>query len=91
MTFPVLIQTANGQVAASLAGVPGVRVVGATRSQAIDGLKAAIEQRIALGELATLEIEAIGVSSLAGKYAADPTLRAISEEIYSQRNVDHNA
>ncbi len=65
MTFPVVVEACDGQFAASLVGVPKVRVVGPTRSQAINALKAVIEQRIAIGELLSLEIETTGVSSLA--------------------------
>jgi hypothetical protein len=51
MSFPVLIEAYNGQFAASLVGVPNVRVLEPTRSQAIEALKAKIKQRIQLGEL----------------------------------------
>jgi predicted RNase H-like HicB family nuclease len=88
MTFSILIETTNDHVSASLVGVPSVHAVGATRSQAIDGLKAAIEQRIALGELVALDIESTGVSSLAGKYGDDPTLRAICDDAYRRRDAD---
>ena len=91
MTFPVMVEACDGQFAASLVGVPNVRVVGPTRSQAVDALKAIIEHRIARGELLSLEIETVGVSSLAGKYEADPTLRAICEEAYQLRDVERGA
>lgn len=73
MTFPVVVEACDGQFAASLVGVPNVRVVGSTRSQAIDALSEELEHRVARGELLSLDIETIGVSSLAGKYEADPT------------------
>jgi hypothetical protein len=63
-------------------------VVGPTRAQVIDALKVEIEHRVALGELLSLDIETIGVSSLAGKYEADPTLRTICEEAYQRRDTD---
>ena len=88
MTFPVLVEACDGQFAASLVGVPNVRVVGPTRSQAIDALKVEIEHRVALGELLSLDIETIGVSSLAGKYEADPTLRTICDEAYQARDAE---
>lgn len=90
MTFPVVVEAGDGQFAASLVGVPNVRLVSPTRSQAIDALKAEIEHRVALGELLSLDIETVGVSSLAGKYETDPTLRAICEEAY-QRDAERNA
>lgn len=86
MSFPVLVEDCDGQFAASLVGEPKVRVVGATRSQAIDALKAEIEERVAHGELVSLDIETIGVSSLAGQYKDDPTLRAICDDAYEARD-----
>lgn len=91
MTFPIVVEANDGQFAASLVGVPNVRVIGPTRSQAIDGLKEELEQRVALGELLSLDIETIGVSSLAGKYEADPTLRTICDEAYQLRDVERGA
>jgi hypothetical protein len=86
MTFPVQIEAYNGQFAASLVGAPNVRVVGSTRFQAIEALKAEIEHRIELGELTALEIDAVGVSGLAGRYSTDPTLHQICEDAYQKRN-----
>ena len=91
MTFPIVVEASGGQFAASLVGIPTVRVVGPTRSQAIDSLKKELEQRVALGELLSLDIEATGISSLAGKYAADPTLRTICEEVYQLRDAEQGA
>lgn len=91
MTFPVVVEACDGQFAASLVGVPHVRVVGPTRSQAIDALKVVLEHRIALGELLSLDIEPTGISSLAGKYEADPTLRAICDEAYQLREAERSA
>jgi hypothetical protein len=88
MTFPVLIETHEGQVTASLVGVPKVRVVRPTRSQAINALKEKIEQQIELGELLSLDIERVGISSLQGKYTNDPTLREICAEAYALRDAE---
>ncbi len=88
MTFPILVKARKGQFAASLAGAPSVRVVESTRSEAIDALKSEIRQRIDRGELLSVEIEADGVSSLAGKYRDDPTLAEICDEAYQLRDAD---
>jgi len=64
MTFPILIEPYNGQFAASLVGVPNVRVVKPTRSQAIEALKSNIEQRVQLGELLSLENRSCGCFKL---------------------------
>ena len=88
MTFPIVVEANDGQFAASLVGVPNVRVIGSTRTQAIDGLKKELEHRVALGELLSLDIETIGISTLAGKYKADSTLRTICEEVYRLRDTE---
>ncbi len=88
MTFPVLVKTQAGQFAASLAGAPDVRVVQPTRSEAIAALRSEIRQRIELGELLSLEIESVGVSSLAGRYSDDPMLGEICEEAYRLRDAE---
>lgn len=88
MTFPILIETHEGQVTASLVGVPKVRVVRSTRSQAISALKEKLEQQIERGELLSLDIDSIGISSLQGKYASDPTLREICAEAYALRDTE---
>jgi predicted RNase H-like HicB family nuclease len=90
MTFPIVVEPCDGQFAASLLGEPKVRVVGRTRSQALDALKTEIEHRVAIGELLSLEIGAIGVANLAGKYETDPTLRTICSEAYEKRDSDRS-
>lgn len=90
MTFPFVVELCDGQFAASLVGEPKLRVVGQTRSQALDALNSEIEHRVALGELLSLEIDMIGVADLAGKYQADPTLRAICVEAYAKRELDRH-
>ena len=40
------------------------------------------------GELFSLGVEPIGVSSFAGKYGTDPTLRAICEDAYRKRDAE---
>ena len=58
------------------------------RAQAIAGLKAEVQERVALGELLSVEIDAISVSDLAGKYGSDPTLRQIGDEAYQLRDAE---
>jgi len=88
MSFSIFVEAVNGQFAASLIGAPNVRVVKPDRAQAIAGLKAEIQQRVALGELLSLEIGAVSVSDLAGKYGSDPTLRQICDEAYQLRDAE---
>jgi hypothetical protein len=88
MTFPILVEPSDGQFAASLLGEPKLRVIGRTRSQALDALKMEIEHRVAIGELLSMEIDTIGVTNLAGQYETDPTLRTICIESYARRDSD---
>ena len=90
MTIPILVEARNGQFVASLAGSANLRAVEPTRSQAIESLKAIIQRHIDTGELLPLEIETIGVSSLAGKFSDDPTLRAICDDAYQARDADRS-
>jgi hypothetical protein len=91
MAFPVVVEACNGQFVASLVGEPNLRVIGPTRSQAINALKEELGRRVARGELLSLDVDTIGVSSLAGKYEADPTLRKICDEAYQCRDVEGRA
>jgi len=88
MSFTILVEAVNGQFEASVIGAPSVRVVKPNRAQAIAGLKAEIQQRVAIGELVSLEIEAVSISSLAGKHRSDPTLRQISDQAYQLRDAE---
>jgi hypothetical protein len=90
MTFPIVVESCDGEFAASLLGEPKVRVVGRTRIQAVEALKIEIEHRVAIGELLSLEISTIGVTDLAGKYQTDPTLREICREVYEKRDADRS-
>jgi hypothetical protein len=88
MTLPVLITPCEGQFAAALAGMPEVRGVGASRDDAVAALRADVLERSEKGELVWLEIDTPGVLGLAGRYADDPTLRDIRDEIYRQRDAE---
>ncbi len=88
MTFPVHVEPCEGEFAAALVGAPEVRSVAPSRAEAIAGLKSQIAGRIAQGELVAVEVEAAGVTQLAGKYADDPTLRQICSEIYRRRDAE---
>jgi hypothetical protein len=72
-------------------GAPDVRVVQPTRAQAIEALKAEIQHRVELGQLLSLEIEAVSISSLAGKYSTDPTLREICDQAYQRRDAERTS
>jgi hypothetical protein len=86
MTFSVHLEPCEGQFAATLVGAPEVRAVATTRDEAISALKGQITQRVVQGELFSVEVGPIGVAELAGKYAADPSLRQICFEAYENRD-----
>ena len=87
VTLPVIIEPSNGKFIAVLPGTE-VRGQGATVAEALATLKAQIEERVARGQLVSLEVESPGLSSLAGKYCDDPTLRDICSEAYELRQAE---
>jgi hypothetical protein len=91
MAFPVLIEHCDGEFVAALVGAPTIRVVGSTRAEVLAALQADLTQRLARGELVSLELAPMGVSALAGKYRTDPTLREICSEAYRLRDAEPQA
>jgi hypothetical protein len=91
MVVPVLIAYCDGQFAATLLGVPTIRVVGSTRAEVLTALQADLTQRLARGELVSLELAPTGVSGLAGQYRTDLTLREICSEAYRLRDTEPQA
>jgi hypothetical protein len=91
MAFPVLIEHCDGEFVATLVGAPTIRVVGSTRAAVLAALQADLTQRLARGELVSLELAPMGVSALAGKYRMDPTLREICSEAYRLRDAEPQA
>jgi hypothetical protein len=86
MTFPVLVEPRDGQFAAILVGAPTILAIGPTWAEALAALQVELAQRLARGELVSLELAPMGVSGLAGKYHTDPTLREICTEAYRLRD-----
>jgi hypothetical protein len=88
MTFPVLIETANGQFSASLVGLSGLRCTRPSKDEAMAALEQELTAKIKAGELVNLEVPSVGVSGLAGRFADDPALREVRDEIYRLRDAD---
>jgi hypothetical protein len=88
MTFSVLVEPHEGWFAASLAGAPEVRGVAPTREEAIAALENQLANRIAQGELLSVEIADTGVVGMAGAFADDPCLREIIAEAYRERDTE---
>jgi hypothetical protein len=86
MTFSVIVSSLEDRFAAALVGEPEVRAVGGTREAAIAALKTEVAQRVERGELITLDVDCVGITSLAGKYSDDPTLENICAEAYRERD-----
>lgn len=90
MTVPIVVESTDGQFAASVVGVAHARATAPTREQAINALKADLDARVNRGEPQFIELSPIGLTSLAGKYADDPTLRDICEQAYRERDAELN-
>lgn len=88
MTVTVLVQQSNGQFSASLVGSSALQVMRSSRAEAIAALQQELVAKVAAGELLDLEVQPLGVSSLAGKFRDDPTLREICDDIYRQRDAE---
>ncbi len=89
MTFPILVEPIDGQFVAKLVGEQELKVVGGTREEALAAMTSELQQRVERGELVSVEIVQRGASAVAGKFADDPTLVEICDEIYTDR--DHDA
>jgi len=88
MSFPIFIHQDNGQFVATLVGSPDVRAEAPTRDGALAQIQTVLEQRFAHGELVFLNVPAEGILAAAGKYADDPFLSEICEDIYRERDAE---
>ena len=90
MTFPIFVEPCNGQFAARLAGEETLRVVRPTRDEAVAAMESELQQRVSRGELLTVELPKRGAAAVAGKFADDPSLPEIVDEIYAERDRDRD-
>jgi hypothetical protein len=88
MTLPVVVHPSNGKFEAALVGSPDLRVIAATREEALAALESAIAERVDQGQLVMLEVRPRGLTGLFGKYRNDPTLREICVAAYQARDSD---
>ena len=86
MNLPILVQNLDRKFTATIIGAPDISAAGATREEAITGLRQLVQQRVDCGEIASLEFDEW--LDLAGKYRDDPMLNAICEEAYRARDAD---
>jgi predicted RNase H-like HicB family nuclease len=80
MQYQVFVQHASEQqFVASIMSVPGVTAAGQTKEEAISKVKAMLEEKLAIGELVTIEVQPRSAGSVnhpmqyAGVLADDPT------------------
>ena len=88
MTFPIQIEQTNGTFTASVLGSQNIRAVARTRAEVIAALRNELDRRITVGEITTLDVPAVGVTSFAGIFKDDPTLAELRDEIYRQRDLE---
>ncbi len=88
MTFSAVVSTTDNQFAAALVGEPQISAVASTRDAAVAALKEEVSRRVERGELIALDVEPLGVTSLAGKYRDDPTLAEICAAAYRERDAE---
>lgn len=88
MTFPVSVRPTDGRFEAALVGAPDVRATAGTREEALAALESTIVARLDQGALVALDVHRRGLAGLFGKYRDDPTLRAICEAAYRDRDAD---
>ena len=88
MSLAISVQADNGHFTATLLGDEKVVAHGANRHEAINALRRELMQRVDRGEIVEVDVEPIGLSDLAGKFADDPTLDEICEEAYRERDRD---
>jgi hypothetical protein len=91
MTFPILVQPTDGRFHASVLGSPAITADGATKQEALDALRANINERLANGELVLLDVPYRAVTDFAGLFKDDPTLKEIVEGIYRERDAQKTA
>lgn len=88
MTFAVKVESTDDRFTAVLLGAPDVQSTGATASEALAALRKEIEERTRSGRLCSVDVPTSGLSTFAGWFRDDPTLREICEEAYRLRDED---
>lgn len=86
MTFPIFVEPENGQFAAQLLGDHGFRIVRPTRDEALSAMQDELRKRVRSGELVMVSIADAGALASSGRFADDPTLQDICDEIYKERD-----
>ena len=98
MQYQVLVEIqADNAYIASIIGMPDCVAEGRTREEAIVNAKAALEARLAQGEIVTIEVEPTSFNGRNnpwlknfGRFKDDPTFDNFLEEIGSNRRAISN-
>ena len=88
MTIPIQIEQTNGTFTASVLGNQNIRAVAPSRDEVLAALRNELDRRINVGELTTLDVPSVGVTSFAGIFKDDPTLEEIVNEAYRRRDAE---
>jgi len=86
MNVPILIQNLDREFTATVIGAPDISAAGATREEAIAGLRQVVQHYVERGEIASIEFD--DWLDLAGKYRDDQMLDEICEEAYRTRDAN---
>lgn len=69
-------------------GDPSLCVAAPSREAAVEGLKGQLRERVAQGQLLSVDLDSESVWGLAGRFADDPTLRDLCAEAYAARDAE---
>jgi len=83
-----MVESREGEFRAFLVGDPSLYVGATSREAAVAGLKEQLRQRVAQGQLLSVDIDSECVWGLAGRFADDPTLRELCAEAYAARDAE---
>lgn len=88
MSLAILVEQSGTDYSASVPGIPQMKIVRASRADAVVALEAEIRRRVQVGGLLPIELAAGGVTNLAGMFRDNPTLSDICDEAYRQRDAE---
>ncbi len=92
MTFQIVVEPNDGQFSAHLLGEKAICVVRPTRNEAVAAMTLELKQRVARGEIVSVEIPKYGgAAAIAGMGKDDPTWRELCDEIYAARDRDRDS
>jgi hypothetical protein len=91
MSVTITFERLNGTVSATVAGIPNLRAEGPSEEAAAEALREQLRASLARRTVGFLDVDAVGLSGLAGTYRNDPTLQDICGEAYRMRDEQRDA